>query len=349
MARNSVREIIMPKEKPKGIYMKFFNFLLALYFINFKLFTACSCWQALNPGDEIALIAPSGKPSPAAITTITQLITKQSYVPVAYLDESASGDFNRSDTLEHRRNNFLRALQSNAKVILCLRGGNGASGIFKNPRFFESFSTASPKLICGFSDGCALHFWANSIGWPSLHGILGSFCLENDHAVNAQTSIMPYFEIFKGNTTELSYDLVCENTLAQSVIIENSQVIGGNLSLIQRAMGTPRQLNTRGRILFIEDIHELGRKINEMLSQLQEASLFDEVRAVIWGTFISSTEEQTNIETAKKLLAADLNQRNIPFFSAPYFGHGTVNNPLPFNTSAKIEAGGKLIVRTNNN
>lgn len=320
--------------------MKFFSFLILLCFASFPI--EPSCWKTLEPRDEIALIAPSGKPSAVAVTTIKRLITEKGYVPVIYYNE-ASGDFGRSDSLERRRDCFLSALHSSTKVIWSLRGGNGASGIFKNPELFETFQDMPPKLLIGFSDFTAIHLWANSIGWPSLHGIVASFCMENDHAVNAQTSIEPYFNILSGQFPEISYNLTCENEPSRAAVIEDSSIIGGNLSLIQRSMGTPRQPNTNGKILFVEDILEPGRKINEALAQLQEASLFDGVRAVIWGKI---SGDAADIGVAKRLLNEDLTQRGIPLFSADFFGHDPLNSPLPFNTPAKI-GDGKLVVRTN--
>lgn len=323
--------------------MKFFSFLILLFLAGFE--GKAASWQTLNVGDEIALVAPSGKPSAAAITKIKSLIAERGYIPVVYYDESASGDFGRSDTLENRRDFFIDALRSSAKIIWSLRGGNGASGIFKNPRLFDEFRTMSPKLLIGFSDFTAVHLWANSIAWPSLHGIVASFCRENDRAVNAQTNIEPYFDILSGLTLEISYNLSCENEAARTISIEDSSIVGGNLSLIQRAMGTPRQLNISGKILFVEDILEPGRKINEALVQILESSLFDEARAVIWGKI---SGDAADIGIAKRLLNEELTQRGIPLFAADFFGHDSLNLPLPFQTLARIEIGGRLIVKTNN-
>ena len=325
------------------------KFLKVILFVCFSYLTVESaCWETLNPGDTIALIAPSSKPTSQAIETIKGLITAQGYVPVVYYDESASAEFDRSATREARRDALLCALRSDAKVIWSLRGGNGASGLFRDPQLFNEFRSTPPKLLVGFSDFTAVHLWANSIGWPSLHGIVTSFCLENQHIVNKETSIVPYFDILSGRTRECVYTLTCENDFAGSANIEGSSIIGGNLSLIQRAMGTPRQPNTLGKILFLEDIKELGRKTDEALSQLAEAGLIDELAAVIWGNFSGDASEQINITSAKDLWKEYLDERGIPFLSADCFGHDQLNMPLPFGTPARIAAGGMLTVKTNN-
>ena len=336
--------ILTRKQFSRTQVMKFFKVIL---FVCFSYLTVESaCWKTLNPGDEIALIAPSSKPTSQAIETIKDRIAAQGYLPVVYYDESASAEFGRSATREARRDALLCALRSDAKVIWSLRGGK--SGLFRDPGLFEEFHTMSPKLLIGFSDFTAIHLWANSIGWPSLHGIVASFCLENNQSVNAQTSIAPYFDILSGRTQELVYTLICENDSARSQNIEESSIIGGNLSLIQRAMGTLRQPDTHGNILILEDIGEPGRKIDEALSQLAEASLLDGVAAVIWGKFSGDASEQANITSAKNLLKKDLDERRIPFFSADCFGHDPLNMPLPFGTPARIASGGRLTVKTNN-
>ena len=100
-----------------------------------------------------------------------------------------------------------------------------------------------------------------------------------------------------------------------------------------------------GNILFLEDTHEPGRKIDEALAQLQEDALLDEVMAVIWGQF---SGDQRDINNAKRLFKEEMTRIGKPFFSADYFGHSPHNYPLPFCTPARIEAGGRLTVKTNN-
>lgn len=254
--------------------------------------------------------------------------------------------FNRSNTIEYRTAHFLKILRSDANVIWVLRGGRGASEIFMDPTVFNEFKGIPPKLLIGFSDATVFHLWAASIGWPSLHGVVLSFCQENEHTVNASTSLDIYFKILRGEASELTYNLTPENEFAKAAIIKDSSIVGGNLSLIQRSIGTPIAINPDGRILFIEDTGEEGSRLHETLVHSERALIFEKVRAVIWGNFKSSDID--GIAEAKNQFLRRMEKRSLPVFSADYFGHGPLNMPLPFNTLARIEADGKLIVQTNN-
>ena len=60
-------------------------------------------------------------------------------------------------------------------------------------------------------------------------------------------------------------------------------LIGGNLTLISTTMGTPYEIETTGRILFIEDVGEEPYRIDRMLTQLRLAGKLDAAAGIIWG------------------------------------------------------------------
>ena len=60
-------------------------------------------------------------------------------------------------------------------------------------------------------------------------------------------------------------------------------LVGGNLTLISTTMGTPFEIDTRGRILLIEDIDEQPYSIDRMLTQLRLAGKLDAAAGVVFG------------------------------------------------------------------
>ena len=301
-------------------------------------------WESLVPGDKIAIVATSNIPNEGCLAKARELLIVHNFIPLIFV-HSTPGEFGRAP-IEDRRQDFYNALKSEAKVIWAIRGGRGASEIFEEQELFAGFRAKLPKLLIGFSDFTSIHLWANSIGWPSLHGIVLSYCLENSHVVNARTSIAPYIDILTGKTRELTYQLQPENELARTCSIETTCVIGGNSSLIQRSIGTETMPTIKGNVLFIEDIGEEGSRLNEVLVHFSRSSFLKEVKAIIWGNFES--KDVAGIADAKTLFIGKMTKKNISVFSADFFGHGAYNYPLPLNTTARIEVGGKLVVRTNN-
>ena len=69
------------------------------------------------------------------------------------------------------------------------------------------------------------------------------------------------------------------------------RLIGGNLSVLHALMGTPYEIQTDGKILFIEDVGEAPYRVDRMLNTLRLAGKFDHVAGVILGQFTSREDE----------------------------------------------------------
>jgi muramoyltetrapeptide carboxypeptidase len=78
------------------------------------------------------------------------------------------------------------------------------------------------------------------------------------------------------------------------------EVTGGNLSILQTTMGTPSEIDTRGRILVIEDVFEDLTSIERMLYCLKRAGKFEEAKALLVGDFIIPADH----ERSNSLVAA---------------------------------------------
>src|SRR5699024_4279037 len=65
----------------------------------------------------------------------------------------------------------------------------------------------------------------------------------------------------------------------------DGDLIGGNLSLIANLLGTPYEIDTKGKILFLEEIEEEPYKIDRMLTQLSLSGKFDDASALVLGSW----------------------------------------------------------------
>jgi muramoyltetrapeptide carboxypeptidase len=119
-------------------------------------------------------------------------------------------------------------------------------------------------------------------------------------------------------------------------------LVGGNLSLLAAACGTRHQPDTRGAILFLEDVAEPPYRIDRMLTQLRLAGLFDGVVAVALGEFISTSAREPRDEEGGVRLAevfADLlRPLRVPVALGLPFGHGEENWTLPLGVTARLDA-----------
>ena len=179
-----------------------------------------------------------------------------------------------SGTDAERLSDFQEALDDESlDFILCARGGYGSVRIIDLLDFSKFLK--HPKLIIGFSDITVFHNHVHAhFGLPTLHATV---------PLN-----------FKSNTPKALYSLL--NALNNQPMIYdfpaskynrlgevNATVIGGNLSIIHSLIGTNSDIDTNGKILFIEDIAEAIYAIDRMMLSLKKSGKIEKLAGLIVG------------------------------------------------------------------
>jgi muramoyltetrapeptide carboxypeptidase len=111
------------------------------------------------------------------------------------------------------------------------------------------------------------------------------------------------------------------------------RLTGGNLSLLAATVGTPYQVETRGRILFLEDTGEAGYRVDRMLSQLRLAGLLDGLSGVVLGSF-DGTDPAELDDVARDYFGG----KGYPVITGFPIGHVPRNAVLPYGVPAEIDA-----------
>ena len=220
---------------------------------------------------------------------------------------------------------------THAQIIWALNGGYGSA------RLYELLSATSmpqkQKLIVGYSDITFLHLLVAKWGWKS---IWGSTLLDLENPIKAPQNFYLLMDILHKRITEISYPgLYPFNNLAKSSEAIEGHLTGGTLTLIANSLGTPWQIDTDNKILFLEDRGEKGYAVDRYFNHLKQAKIFEKVNAVILGCF---TDGDKNIEYALKRFA---DESNIPVFRADFFGHGQKNYPLIYGAESRIVLSGE--------
>lgn len=230
-----------------------------------------------------------------------------------------------------RLEQLLQALNdSETEVLWAVRGGYGSSRLLAE--LAKSAKPETAKIFVGYSDLTFLHLFLHQWGWRTVHG--GMFWelsgTEEGHDVENYRLLA---SLLAGELDELRYDgLKPFNSAAEALSRPvEGLIIGGNLTCLAAAVGTPWPPEGSGKILFLEDVKEKGYKLDRMLVQLKEAGIFDGVGAVILGDF---TKGDDNVDFALERFAKEL---SAPVFRTDLFGHGRKNYPLILNGRAVIE------------
>ncbi len=286
-------------------------------------------WERLKSGDTINIIAPSsGKVDSNTIEEIKHKFKGLGYklkIPNDLLRET----FFCSNTDEYRLNNLIESLNDpSASAIWVLRGGYGCARIIS--KFKNLTIPAKEKIFIGYSDITALHlYFSQKWGWKTIHSPIAEEITSKDKDPN---NFKILFELLKLKDYQVNIPIEAQLNNVRFTSI-SGKLSGGNLSLVQTSIGTDWQLDSKNKIIFLEDLDEAGYRIDRMLEHLSQAEVLKRAKAIVFGEFSEKEGQSTNIMDALIRLA---NNVNIPVFKTKYFGHKYHNYPLVYNAVAEI-------------
>ena len=232
---------------------------------------------------------------------------------------------------ERRLGELAAALADpDARAVVMARGGYGLLRLL--PFLDPAQLAARPRPLIGFSDGTALLAYAARAGVAAVHGPvvtqLGNLgegdqralfdILENPNPGVLLTGLGP---VIPGRAS--------------------GPLLGGNLEVFSRLIGTRYLPDLDGAILFLEDLGERPYRIDRMLTALDLAGVFDAVSAVVVGDFTGCDEpEATRAQspTAEEVLIERLGRLPIPVVVGAAVGHGSRNRALPYGALCELDA-----------
>jgi len=285
----------------------------------------------LKTGDSIAILAPAGVliQREEIINQAKELVESWG-LNVRIGDHVFNQDNHFSGTDEERTSDFQKALDNpSIKAIWCARGGYG-SGRILDKLDYTNFRV-SPKWIIGYSDITAFHSHVHNLGIQTIHAMMGTSLSFNPE--ETEQSIETFRKALFGE--ELSYNINSSefNRKGEAEGI----LVGGNLSILQNMLGSVSQLNTDGKILFIEEIGEYKYHIDRMLQGLKRAGYFNNCKGLIIGD-ISNIKKNTTPwgSSIEQLILDVVKEFDFPvLFNFPA-GHETDNRALLFGKIIKM-------------
>ena len=229
----------------------------------------------LKKGDTIGIVCPSGFLPAKKVTDCIQMLTSWGYQ--VRLGKTVGNQHHYfSGTDEERLADLQQMLDDpNIDAILCGRGGYGLSRIIDSLSFRRFVK--HPKWIIGFSDITVLHAHLyQRIGVASLHAPMS--------AAFAKKDLTSVFTLQKALTGKKQHYTCSPHAFNRAGTI-SGPLIGGNLSLLAHLVGSRSALQTKGAILFIEDIGEYIYNIDRMLIQLKRSGAFQQLGGLVVGGF----------------------------------------------------------------
>ncbi len=232
----------------------------------------------LKPGDTIAITCPAGYMPLEKAQACIDTLKNWGYTVIADSTLGSNSENYFSGTDEERLAALQTALDSpSIQAILFGRGGYGLGRIIDRIDFgrFER----QPKWLIGFSDITVLHAHIyRNYKIATLHApMAGAF---NDGG--SQTDAV--FSLDRALKGELIHVTAEPHPFNRPGIVEG-RLVGGNLALLAHLTGTPSQLKTKGKILFLEDVGEYLYNLDRMLWQLKRSGQLDRLAGLVVGGF----------------------------------------------------------------
>ncbi len=271
----------------------------------------------LKKGDKVALIAPAAKITNEYINRAVKLLNEWGLdVVIGKNVLHADNYYAAPDT--QRAEDLQQALDNpEIKAIICARGGYGTIRIM-NKIVLKKFRQ-HPKWIVGFSDITVLHnLLQNTAKTETIHGTMPVQFEKNDkHTLDSLKNALfgeKIYYRFATNNKSLS-----GNT--------NGIITGGNLSVIYSLSGTPWDIDTKNKILFIEDIDEYLYHIDRIMMNLSSRGILNNIKGVIVGGMNMMKEGKTPYGISVEVIILEhLKPLNVPVAFGFPAGHGVKNH-----------------------
>lgn len=288
----------------------------------------------LTPGDTVEIIAPASRCSDQQLAAMRELL--ESWQLHCIVKEDIFGtDILCANTDEARFNHLKQALLNpQSKAIFCARGGYGSMRLI--PKLKEIAPPESAKIFVGMSDITALQLYLQQAwAWPTIHGASAPDRFSAESIASLKAILFGTVKHF-----ELT-GLIAMNQHAIKNQVIQSSITGGNLSLIQAGIATPWHIETRNKIILIEEIGERGYRVDRMLEHLTQVGVFHQAAAIVLADFLEG-KEPDNSSRIDPVLHRFAVHCDIPVVRLNGIGHGYNNVPVPLGTDAILFLGNEI-------
>lgn len=297
--------------------------------------------NSLFPGAKVALVAPASAVPEEKLQPALDYVRHLELEPVVYPScyfANRDGYLAASDVQRAKDINDAFA-EPAIDGIWCIRGGYGSHRIL--PLLDRPMIHSNPKWFGGYSDVTALHtFFNQACGFETYH------CTMPSTEPNPDSFTLEFLKkaLFGGLVGELSSPAELKITTLVPGRTEGI-LCGGNLSLLAASLGTPWEIDTKGKILFLEDIGEKTYRVDGMLTQLRNAGKLDDCVGIILGAWTDCPPEYPE----KTLLLPEIFQQLIAPAGKPTImdvacGHVLPTISLPLGRTCVLDADRGTIV-----
>ena len=300
--------------------------------------------SVLKQGDTVGVISPSTAVSDPDDIAKAKEALDYFGLKMKMAPHVIRGAGYKSRTVDERLEDLHNMFRDREiKAVFCIRGGYG-SGQLLDKIDYELIKN-NPKIFLGYSDITAMHLaihkFSNLI---TFHGpvLLSSFStFTTTNFQKALFTTEPLGTLTNPDSQSNFRKLHPTRCIRSGTA--KGKLIGGNLTLVCSTLGTPYEIDTQGKILFLEDVGEEPYRIDRMLTQLWLSKKLQAASGIVFGECSGCNYDK--LESSRvwdysfgEVLDFHLSRLNTPVFSGLMFGHTSEQLTLPIGVEAEINS-----------
>lgn len=286
---------------------------------------------ALHQGDRIGIIAPASNIDQRALEQGAEALERLGYEPV-YSESITARDIYFAGDVERRVGELEAMFESrDIKAIVCARGGYGTNHLLEHIDI--EIIRENPKIFVGYSDVTTLLTWFTDNGLVVFHGPM----VAKDFAHEGGVDEDAWESVLGGEQAALEFgpESVIEPLVAGEA---KGTLYGGCLSMLVASLGTPYEIHTDGKLLFIEDIGAKPYQVDRMLMQLRLAGKLEKVRGILFGEMLDCVQPNGQDYTLQDVIKSVVGDLEVPVAFGFPSGHVRSGNfILPLGVSSSLE------------
>ncbi|MCP1123030.1 LD-carboxypeptidase [Bacillus sp. 3103sda1] len=289
--------------------------------------------KPLKYGDTVMIIAPAGPPSIEHILQAKQKLEEIGLVVIIGQSVQEKRGYLAGDDAIRVHDLHKAFADPYVKAIFCARGGYGTGRLLSYINY--ALIRDNPKIFWGYSDITALHIAFGQFSQlVTFHGPMMEEVGKGLDSLSFsffKQLFHPYSIILEG--VEFIHSFSCSIT---------APLVGGNLAVITSTLGTPYEIDTKNKLLLLEEIAEEPYRIDRMLNQLRLGKKFEQCAGVIFASCHNCTSTKPSLSISD-ILHDHITSYNIPLLSGLPIGHIKSNIGVPLGVPATINGQQKIL------
>jgi muramoyltetrapeptide carboxypeptidase len=281
---------------------------------------------ALKTGDTIGVVAPAGAVRDDQLTAGLAALRSAGFIVEMGDAVGARAGYFAGEKEERAKNLQEFFARADIQAVFCARGGFGSIQLLSllDPEVIR----LHPKLFVGYSDVTILLNWfVQRCGFITFHGPMVS--MEIARGLKGRTADF-FWQTLMGKKREWR---VSGRRVRPGMT--EATMVGGCLSVVVTTIGTPYEIETAGKIVFLEDIGEKPYRIERMLTHLRMAGKFDGIAGLVFGHFADC--EGNGDRGIAEIIHDLFRDAAYPVLSGFPSGHGEENLLLPFGARMALD------------